>query len=266
MKHGNDLNHSYRRGSLGDRDRGRHHLPQKESGLSHADTATLMQSVTVTNATKGLMIGESIDLADTCSSRLFGLLGRKRIGPGRGLLIEPSSGVHTFGMAFPIDVVALDKQRRVIRTWPHLTPFRLTGLSFNIDACLEIADGQIDMCMIEAGDRLEIVPNPINRCSIDHRSNSAGDQESLDAGHRSIEAKTRTVMGDSMIVIATVPSALLVPRRSARTIYLHLARGIGFVAASGALLALARWSPEEFLALLGGAATAGLAIMISGWN
>jgi uncharacterized protein len=120
-----------------------------------------MQRITVTNATKAVMVGARIDLADTLWSRLFGLLGRRRLGFGRGMLIQPSSGVHTFGMSFPIDVIALDKHRRVLRTWRRLPPFRLTGLSFRTRACLELPAGEIDRCNIEAGDRLKVVRNPM---------------------------------------------------------------------------------------------------------
>jgi uncharacterized protein len=119
-----------------------------------------MQQITVTNVTKAVTIGTRIDLADTFSSRLFGLVGRREIGRDRGLLIQPSAGVHTFGMVFPIDVVALDRRGCVLRTWRHLAPFRVTRLSFRIHTCLKLAAGEVDRCRIEAGDQLEVVRNP----------------------------------------------------------------------------------------------------------
>lgn len=116
-----------------------------------------MEQVTIRNATKAEDIGGRIELANTFSSRLIGLLGRKSLGPGRGMLIQPSSGVHTFGMLFAIDVVALDKERRVLRTWRNVAPFRVAGLGLRTHSCLELAAGQVDACRIEAGDRLEVV-------------------------------------------------------------------------------------------------------------
>jgi uncharacterized protein len=59
------------------------------------------------------VIGTRIAVADTGLARLIGLLGRKKLEQGSGLWIQPSSGVHTFGMRFPIDVVALDRKLRV---------------------------------------------------------------------------------------------------------------------------------------------------------
>jgi uncharacterized protein len=188
-------------------------------------------------------IGASIELADTFSSRLIGLLGRQRISPGRGILIQPSSGVHTFGLTFPIDVVALDKQRRVLRTWRQLTPFRMTGVSFSTHSCLELAAGQIDKCNIEAGDRLEVVDTLIDR-----RSNSATADEIWRTGSgRTSTPETRREGKGPMVAV-------------------KLARRAGPQAAFVALLALAYLSPDGFIGLAIGSVVAELAIMSSGWN
>jgi len=121
-----------------------------------------MDQITVSNATKAKLIGTRIDLANTFLARLVGLLGKTRLDPGCGVLIQPSSGVHTVGMRFAIDVVALDKNRQVLRTWSRLGPFRIAGLSLSTHACLELAAGQVEACHIQPGDRLQIVPNTVH--------------------------------------------------------------------------------------------------------
>jgi uncharacterized membrane protein (UPF0127 family) len=121
-----------------------------------------MDQITVRNATKAKLIGTQIDLANTFLARLVGLLGKKRLDRGCGILIQPSCGVHTFGMLFAIDVVALDKDRQVLRTWSNLAPFRITGLSLSTQACLELAAGQVEACHIRPGDRLQIFPNVLH--------------------------------------------------------------------------------------------------------
>jgi uncharacterized protein len=222
-----------------------------------------MQRITVTNATKAVTVGARIELADTPWSRLFGLLGRRRLGYGRGMLIQPSSGVHTFGMAFPIDVIALDKHRRVLRTWRHLAPFRMTTLSFVTHACLELPAGQIDRCNIETGDRLEIACNPVDHLTQWEPTNSSN-QESLTAGLlASAKAESLIVIPG---VVATLASRLHLSLRTASPVAVRLARSTRFVAASLALLMFARWCPAEFLWLLAGALTVRLAIIFSGWN
>ena len=86
----------------------------------------------VTNTTRGTTVGEGIELADTSMKRMFGLLGRRGLDAGGGLWIKPSSGVHTFGMAFKIDVVGLDRDLKVIKLWRCLAPFRVTSVSLKM--------------------------------------------------------------------------------------------------------------------------------------
>jgi uncharacterized protein len=115
-----------------------------------------MKHITVTIPEKSATVGSQIGLADSSLTRLFGLLGRRSLESGSGLLIRPSSGVHTFGMAFPIDVVALDRNLRVLAVWRRLPPWRVTPVSTKTHSTLELAPGEIDRCGIEPGDQLAI--------------------------------------------------------------------------------------------------------------
>jgi uncharacterized membrane protein (UPF0127 family) len=114
------------------------------------------KKMNLTNKTKATTIGTRITMADTSLTRLLGLAGRRRLGAGCGLLIKPSSGIHTFGMRFAIDVVALTKDLRVLRLWHALPPFRITSVSLKTHTVLEIGAGEISRCQIEVGDQLEI--------------------------------------------------------------------------------------------------------------
>jgi uncharacterized membrane protein (UPF0127 family) len=113
-----------------------------------------VQLLTVTIPEKAATIGSQIGLADTFLSRLFGLLGKSSLDDGAGILIRPSSGVHTIGMRFAIDVVALDKNCRVLKTWQRLPPWRVTSVSLKTHSVLELAPGQIHHHNIKPGDQL----------------------------------------------------------------------------------------------------------------
>jgi uncharacterized membrane protein (UPF0127 family) len=107
--------------------------------------------------TSGTTIGTQITIADTSLTRLVGLLGRRQLDAGCGLLIRPSCGVHTFGMLFSIDAVALSKDLRVVKLWPRLAPFRVTSLQRKAHSVLELPAGQIRHCRIRIGDQLELI-------------------------------------------------------------------------------------------------------------
>jgi uncharacterized protein len=109
------------------------------------------------NITKATTVGTRITVADTSLTRLIGLAGRRQLDAGCGLLIKPSSGIHTFGMLFSIDVVALSKSLQVLKLWHRLAPFRVTSINLKAHSILELPAGQIRNCQTEVGDQLEFV-------------------------------------------------------------------------------------------------------------
>ena len=117
-----------------------------------------MRLVKVTNTNRNTVIGDQIQVAETSTTRLFGLLGKKHLDTGKGLWIKPSSGVHTFFMSIPIDVIGLDKHRKVIKVWQNLVPWRVTSVSLKLHSVVELPAGHIAACNTHVGDVLEIDP------------------------------------------------------------------------------------------------------------
>jgi uncharacterized membrane protein (UPF0127 family) len=113
-------------------------------------------SLVITNVNKGNVIcGQGI-LANTFRTRLFGLLGCDSLLPDTGLLIQPSSGVHTFGMSFPIDIVALDKNSKVVALSHNTIAWKVRGLSRKTRSVLELPAGRIRECGLESGDEVNV--------------------------------------------------------------------------------------------------------------
>jgi hypothetical protein len=110
----------------------------------------------VTNTTRGTTVGDKVELADTSLKRMFGLLGRRGLDAGGGLWIKPSSGVHTVGMAFRIDVVGLDRDLKVIKLWRCIPPFRVTSVSMKVKSVVELPCGAINDSQMQIGDQLQI--------------------------------------------------------------------------------------------------------------
>jgi uncharacterized membrane protein (UPF0127 family) len=77
------------------------------------------------NASLGTVIADRVGVAATRTSRAVGLLSRSGLEPGEALWIVPSRGVHTCGMRFTIDVLALDEAGTVIDCVSDLRPWRV---------------------------------------------------------------------------------------------------------------------------------------------
>ena len=116
-----------------------------------------MKIVRAINETKGHVLCERVEVADTSMRRLFGLLGRRGIDAGEGLWIMPSSGVHTMGMMFPIDVVGLDRKGTVLKLWQNLVPFRVTSVSLKMHSVIEMKSGWIAENGIRVGDTIKMI-------------------------------------------------------------------------------------------------------------
>lgn len=112
--------------------------------------------IVVRNLTDGSIVCEEGCLAESSLSRMVGLLGKRSLPEQAGLLIEPSSGVHTFWMSFAIDIVALDKQKQVIGLWQDVGPRRIKGLSLKTKSVLELPSGRIARCGLSVGDRIAV--------------------------------------------------------------------------------------------------------------
>jgi uncharacterized protein len=108
----------------------------------------------VRNVTRGTVVGNYVERAETSAERRKGLLGRTELAAGAGLLIAPCESVHSFGMKFAIDVVYLGKDWVVKKIRRGMKPWRIS-LCLQAWAVLELpvagADG------IQVGDRLEMV-------------------------------------------------------------------------------------------------------------
>lgn len=74
---------------------------------------------------KTLRIGDvEAEVAETMFARMRGLIGRKTLAPGKGMLIPKCNCIHTFFMRFPIDATFLDKNGRTVKVVRNVRPWR----------------------------------------------------------------------------------------------------------------------------------------------
>lgn len=99
------------------------------------------------------VVCERCDAADTFLTRLRGLLGRRGLPQGEGLLLHPASSIHMFFMRFPIDAVFLDRGLQVMAIRSNLAPWRVAAVSGS-RYVLELAAGQAEHAGLRPGDKL----------------------------------------------------------------------------------------------------------------
>lgn len=107
----------------------------------------------------GAVLAERCKVAGTYFLRLKGLLGTAALAPGDGLLLTPCWAIHTVGMRYPLDVVFLDGENRVLKVVAGLSPGR--GVAYPpASKVLELPAGTVALTGTQRGDRLAIHPLP----------------------------------------------------------------------------------------------------------
>lgn len=113
-----------------------------------------MAKLRVRNQSRNTLLGDRIDIADTSAKRRMGLLKHSKLEPGEGLWIAPCEAVHTIGMKFPIDVLFLDKKRKVLKIKNEMRRSRMAAC-LRAHSVLELPSGTAAAMETVVGDQLE---------------------------------------------------------------------------------------------------------------
>ncbi len=98
------------------------------------------------------MVAGRLWVADNPASRLRGLLFRPPLEEGEALLIRPCAQVHTFFMRYPLDLLFIDDQWRVLAVCRNLPPWRISPWVRRAAAVVELKAGAA--AGLETGERL----------------------------------------------------------------------------------------------------------------
>jgi uncharacterized protein len=110
--------------------------------------------VVVTNVTKGTILAERADKANTSEKRRNGLLKHTSLPKGEALWIAPCEAVHSFWMKFAIDVLYLNKKKKVLKIRHSMVPWRISGC-LTAHSVLELPAGMAKETQTQKGDQLE---------------------------------------------------------------------------------------------------------------
>jgi len=102
-------------------------------------------------------LADRVEPAFDSKSRNQGLLGRESLPDGCAVVIAPSQAVHTIGMRFPIDIVAVSRDGCVVKVRERVGAWRLM-IAWSAFAVIELPAGACASAGIRVGDRLVVSP------------------------------------------------------------------------------------------------------------
>jgi uncharacterized membrane protein (UPF0127 family) len=105
----------------------------------------------------GSLVAEHVEVADTIWSRFVGLMFRRELPPGHGLVIRPCNSIHMFFMRFALDVVFIDGDGRVVRVLDSIRPWRASSLVRGAKAAIELPAGTAGRAALAPGTVVRMV-------------------------------------------------------------------------------------------------------------
>jgi uncharacterized membrane protein (UPF0127 family) len=99
-------------------------------------------------------LGTEVLRASTFWKRLRGFIARPEPKLGEGILLAPCNAVHTWWVSFPLDLVFLDENGKVLKLVRSLPPRRFTKPVPKARYVLEVPVGTIDTSGTCVGDEL----------------------------------------------------------------------------------------------------------------
>ncbi len=96
----------------------------------------------------------SIKIAKSLWGKTVGVMLWKDFGTSKGLLLPSTNAIHTFFVRFPLDVVFLDKDYKVIQVVEGLRPWSFSPIVWKAKHTLELPAGSIKRHKLEINDKI----------------------------------------------------------------------------------------------------------------
>jgi uncharacterized protein len=110
--------------------------------------------VRVVNRTRNQTLAERAELADNPWTRFWGLMGRRDLPAGSGLVLQPGGGIHMWFMRIPLDVIHVDKRDRVTHVLRGIKPWRFGPLFVGGKRAIELPAGTATGTLV--GDEISV--------------------------------------------------------------------------------------------------------------
>lgn len=116
-----------------------------------------MKKIMVINIDNGNILVEKGGLASNFFTRCKGLLGKKEMPPGEGLVLYPCNMVHSIGMQIVIDVLFVSRDNQVIYIIKEMAPNRISDLVNNAHYVVELPAGQACRTGTAIGQKISVI-------------------------------------------------------------------------------------------------------------
>ena len=98
-----------------------------------------------------------LEVAKSFWKRFLGLMGKKKLPEGQGLLLTDCNNIHMCFMRFSIDVIYIDKDFQIKKIVRSLKPWIGFSICLSADSTIELAAGEAKRLSLEVGQKFKII-------------------------------------------------------------------------------------------------------------
>ncbi|TAK22495.1 MAG: DUF192 domain-containing protein [Chloroflexota bacterium] len=113
-------------------------------------------TVVVRNETRDVVLAANAEVARGPWGQFVGLMGRRGLAAGGGLVLPRTRAVHSHFMRFTIDVLFFDREYIVIGMAERLSPWRLSRYYWKASGAVELPGNALAETGTRIGDRMSI--------------------------------------------------------------------------------------------------------------
>lgn len=99
----------------------------------------------------GVCLIDDMSITTNVWERMQGLIGKPQLAPNQGLMLSSCNSVHTFGMKYDLDVIFLNKNKKIVKLVERLKPMRVSFCLNAVDT-LELNSGVIKSLELNLND------------------------------------------------------------------------------------------------------------------
>jgi uncharacterized protein len=108
----------------------------------------------IVNSTQSTLLADKARRTANFLERGRGLMFADPLPEGGALVIDPCNSIHMFGMRYPLDIIFLDKESKVVFMYRGIKPWRMGRVVRGAKLAIELPEGVIEKSGTQVGDTL----------------------------------------------------------------------------------------------------------------
>jgi hypothetical protein len=129
-------------------------LPMNLINCTSKTDSNRKKPICINNQTAGTCLALTAHLSDTFWTRLKGLIRKKSLPLGSGMVLIPCQSIHTCFMRFNIDLIFVNRENLVCYLIENVPPYRTTSIIRDAYYVIELPIGTIRITQTQVGDQI----------------------------------------------------------------------------------------------------------------